>query len=42
MNSVIAWLSTNPGKWLMTGVVLLVIGAVALVVEYIIEKRRDK
>lgn len=40
MTEHLTWLHTNPGKWVMTAVALFVIAGLALLVEYIIEKRK--
>lgn len=40
MTEALTWMSTDPGKWIMTGAVLIGIAAAALLVEYLIDKRR--
>lgn len=40
MTEALTWMATNPGKWMVTGAALLAIGALALVAEYLIERRK--
>ena len=40
MTEALTWMSTDPDKWIWTGAVLIAIAAAALLVEYLIDKRR--